>query len=768
VLGLVHVSEMDQEPEVGQMVQVRVLNVNIMEGKLGLSMLDPGNSKSNVDLSLFQDVSPSEWLPGQVTRVLDCGVIVAVQLPSVGCEAEGLVHVNEMGDETELWEGQDVQVRLLNVNLASNRLSLSMKEEGESEGLPAADVTPFVGLSSSQWLEGRVESITPYGAFVAVRPSDDTLEVTGLVHISEMGSVFVREVGEVVQKGQTVRVRVLKADVEAGKLALSMREEYDEAREAEEEGPPADLSLFASLDKSVVLTGRVKRVASFGAFVAVRPPSGEGVAVGQVMKRDMVRYAPELRPGDQVPVRLRSVDVDAGRLSLTMKASLAVFEGADSSQWLDGRVLDTTRFGAFVAVRPAMDEGLEAEGLVHIGEMDGSDPEKDIEIGQKVKVRVIKVEVEEGRLSLSMKQPSSKLTPGDALKSFERVESSEWLEARVISASSFGVLVTVRVPERDVEVRGLVHISEMPDHFQMRSGESVLVRVVGIDFDLGRLRLSMLEPEASVPARPRADLSLFEDLKASEILKGRVTSIHPFGVFVAVRPPSGEDVEAEGLLHVSKLTDSFVKDPGEVVQPGQDIDVNVLSVDVSAGRLVLAMAGELSSGRRNLQPFEGIDSNLWLQGEVVGLTSFGAFVAVAPPGGERLDGLVHASELVARELQVGQEVQVRVVNVDVAGDRLSLSMRDATVEDASDPVSVDSSRWFMGKVASFTDEGAWVEADTPGEEPMEGFLSNAEIGEGILDPAEVLEMGQELRVRAVAVDSTSGKLVLTMSETSAS
>jgi len=183
-----------------------------------------------------------------------------------------------------------------------------------------------------------------------------------------------------------------------------------------------------------------------------------------------------------------------------------------------------------------------------------------------------------------------------------------------------------------------------------------------------------------------ADLSAFEGLSPDEWLDGTVARTAPFGAFVSVRAADG--TEADGLVHISQIRDGFVENVDDEVSEGQEVKVRVLSVDAGRGRMSLTMkepgAGGGAPAREpvNLAPFEGTPSEKWLDGTVARTAPFGAFVTVKAEDGTAADGLVHITQIrdgfvesVDDELQAGQEVQVRVVSVDVGAGKLGLSMK---------------------------------------------------------------------------------------------
>jgi len=189
---------------------------------------------------------------------------------------------------------------------------------------------------------------------------------------------------------------------------------------------PADLGPFENLSPDDWQTGKVARIAGFGAFVTVTLPDGASadglVHISQIRDGFVDNVEDELSEGQEVKVRVQSVDMGAGRMSLSMKegfggggggggggfpapADLSAFEGLES-KWLKGKVARIAPFGIFVTVTHP-ETSAEADGLVHITQIrDGyvENAEDEAEVGQEVDVWIQSVDTMGGKMSLSMKQ----------------------------------------------------------------------------------------------------------------------------------------------------------------------------------------------------------------------------------------------------------------------------------------------------------------------------------------------------------------------------
>merc|ERR1712032_128157 len=188
--------------------------------------------------------------------------------------ADGLVHITAIKDgfvedvNDEVSEGDEVQVRILSVDVFGGKMSLTMgSEDGAFSAARApADLSAFEGIPSDQWLTGKVARTAPFGAFVTVTAPDSDAVADGLVHITAIKDGFVEDVNDEVSEGDEVQVRIVSVDVSGGKMSLTMKSEDGAFAAAR---APADLSAFEGIPSDQWLTGKVARTAPFGAFVTV-------------------------------------------------------------------------------------------------------------------------------------------------------------------------------------------------------------------------------------------------------------------------------------------------------------------------------------------------------------------------------------------------------------------------------------------------------------------------------------------------------------------
>jgi ribosomal protein S1 len=251
----------------------------------------------------------------------------------------------------------------------------------------------------------------------------------------------------------------------------------------------------------------------------------------------------------------------------------------------------------------------------------------------------------------------------DSSISLAKVTQGQQLEGMVKKVTLSGAIVDVGAP-----VDGLLHISDLGDRKITRTsdvlseGQTITIWVKRVDLTGGRLSLTMVEP---------AKYS-WNDLEPGLEVEGKVVRLERFGAFVDI------GAETDGLVHVSEMGTGRVAQPSDVVSEGDMINVWIKDIDRRSRRISLTMVEPPEVDIRTLKP------DMLLTGKVVRLESFGAFVDI----GAGRDGMIHVSEMgrgyvggPSEIVSLGDEVQVRVLEVDARRGRIALSMKDLPMDD---------------------------------------------------------------------------------------
>lgn len=307
--------------------------------------------------------------------------------------------------------------------------------------------------------------------------------------------------------------------------------------------------------------------------------------------------------------------------------------------------------------------GAPFDGIVPISELSSLHIEKAsdvISVGDELELMITKVEEENFVLS------KRKV---DALKAWDTLEqqfaAEEIFEAEVKDIVKGGLVV-------DLGVRGFVPASLVEDYFvddfEGYKGQTLSFKIVELDKDKNRLILShraVVEAEKASQKK-----NVINQIKAGDVLDGKVQRLASFGAFIDL---GGID----GLVHISQVSHEHVSDVSEVLAEGQDVKVKVLSVDPENERISLSIKETIPGPWSNIE--ERAAKGTILDGRVKRLTSFGAFVEVFPG----VDGLVHISQIAHKHintpheaLKEGQEVQVKVLDVNAEEGRLALSIKE--------------------------------------------------------------------------------------------
>jgi small subunit ribosomal protein S1 len=308
------------------------------------------------------------------------------------------------------------------------------------------------------------------------------------------------------------------------------------------------------------------------------------------------------------------------------------------------------------------------DGIIPISELSSLHIEKAsdaVSEGDQLELEVIKVE--EDALILSKRKV-------DAEKAWENLENTfkngEIFDAEVKDIVKGGLVV-------DLGVRGFVPASLVETHyvedFSDYKGRTIAFKIVELDREKNRLILShraVVEAE-----KGKQKQNLLDSLSVGQVLEGTVQRITDFGAFVDL---GGID----GLVHISQMSHQHVAKPSDVVQEGQKVQVKVLNVDRDNERISLSIKDTLPGPWTNLA--EKAPKGSTLTGVVKRLVSYGAFVEVFPG----VEGLVHISQIAHKHiatphevLKEGQEVQVKVLDVNEAEQRLSLSIKELLEKD---------------------------------------------------------------------------------------
>ncbi|AWZ40892.1 30S ribosomal protein S1 [Ligilactobacillus murinus DSM 20452 = NBRC 14221] len=325
-------------------------------------------------------------------------------------------------------------------------------------------------------------------------------------------------------------------------------------------------------------------------------------------------------------------------------------------------------------------EGTGVEGVVPARELSvkADEIEDNIKVGDVLDLVVISKigsDKEGGSYLLSQRRLEARKVWDEIEKKFE---AGETLTVPVTQIVKGGLVV-------DAGVRGFVPASMVSDHFvedfNQYKGQELELKIVEIEPSENRLILS--HKEIVQQEREAKKQEVMSQLAAGDVLDGKVARLTNFGAFIDL---GGVD----GLVHVSEISYERVGKPSDVLKVGEDVKVKVLAVDPEKDRISLSIKQTLP------QPWDNIEEKVAegdvLDGKVKRLTSFGAFVEVFPG----VEGLVHISQISHKHIATpnevltsGQDVKVKVLNVNGEDRRLALSIKALQEKPAADKKEVE-------------------------------------------------------------------------------
>jgi small subunit ribosomal protein S1 len=326
---------------------------------------------------------------------------------------------------------------------------------------------------------------------------------------------------------------------------------------------------------------------------------------------------------------------------------------------LEGTVKNITGYGAFVDLG-----GI--DGILHISDMSWgriNHPSEIVQVGEKIKIVVLKFDAEKERISLGMKQ----LTPDPWHTVADKYSVGSRVQGKVISLMDYGAFV-----ELESGIEGLIHISEMSWTRKISHPSKILqvgqnVEVVVLNVDPGHRRISLGLKQ--VIANPW-ELAR-EKYPVGSVIKGPVRNITDFGIFVGI------EEGIDGLVHISDLHwTKNIKHPSELYKKGDVVEAKVLGVNVENERFSLGIKQLTTDPWKVIAERFPVGSKI--KGQITSVPDFGVFVRLD----EGVEGLIHVSQLSTERVdkpsnlfKVGDEVEAEVINVDVNERKIGLSVR---------------------------------------------------------------------------------------------
>ncbi|HXN75317.1 MAG TPA: 30S ribosomal protein S1, partial [Gemmatimonadaceae bacterium] len=494
------------------------------------------------------------------SRVLDIRDNMVVL--DIGFKSEGTIPLEEFKDLPDLKPGDEVEVLLEHLEDQEGSVVLSKKK---------AD---FMRV----WERIRVayENDEPVrGALIKKIKGGVVVDLMGVDAFLPGSQIALRRVPNVDELlGQTFDFKIIKLNKRRRNIVVSRRVILEQERAGKRE------KLMKELQKDQIRKGVVKNITDFGAFIDLG--GVDGLLHITDMSYGRIQHPSEMvHIGQELEVKVLDIDWDRERISLGLKQLQSypwkdVAEKYPVGTRVSGKVVSITNYGAFIELEPGI------EGLVHISEMSWTrnvrHPSKLVSIGEAIEAVVLKVDPNEEKISLGMKQTEQ--DPWMMLP--EKYPVGTRLNGKVRNLTSFGAFVEI-----EPGIDGLIHISDMswtkrvqhPSEV-VKKGDSVDVVILNVDAENKRISLGLKQ------ATEDPWLRIGETYPVGTELKGKVVRLMDKGVVVDI----GNDIE--GFVPVSQLNfGQPVSSPADIVYETMNLDLRVLEVDPIHRRIVLAVTG---------------------------------------------------------------------------------------------------------------------------------------------------------------------------------
>src|SRR5215217_5042322 len=500
-------------------------------------------------------IEEGEIVKSRVLEIRDNMVVL-----DIGFKSEGTIPLEEFKDLPDLKPGDEVEVLLEHLEDQEGSVVLSKKK---------ADFMRVwerirLAYENDEPVEGTLVKKIKGGVVV------DLMGVDAFLPGSQIALRRVPNIDELL--GQKYEFKIIKLNKRRRNIVVSRRVILEQERAGKRE------KLMKELSKDQVRKGVVKNITDFGAFIDLG--GVDGLLHITDMSWGRISHPSEMvQIGQELEIKVLDIDWERERISLGLK-QLQAYPWKDVAAKypvgtrVNGKVVSITNYGAFIELEPGI------EGLVHISEMSWTrnvrHPSKLVSIGEAIEAVVLKVDPNEEKISLGMKQTEQ--DPWVVLPLKYPVGTR--ITGKVRNLTSFGAFVEI-----EPGIDGLIHISDMswtkrvqhPSE-DVKKGDTVDVVILNIDSDNKRISLGLKQAEEDPWLR------IGETYPVGTDIAGKVVRLMDKGVVVDI----GNDIE--GFVPISQLNvGKQVNNPADIVYEGMNLEMRVLEVDPIHRRIVLSV-----------------------------------------------------------------------------------------------------------------------------------------------------------------------------------
>ncbi len=505
----------------------------------------------------FHTIKEGTILKGRVLALKQDGVIV-----DIGYKSEGFIPIEEFLDEEValLKPGCNIDVYVENIKDSDGTITLSKERATKIKVWESLENA----LQEGSPIEGKITAKIKGGFSVNVSG------VNAFLPGSQLDIKTLKEVDTLI--GKKMLFKILKLNSKVSNVIISRRVILEEERQRKK------AETIGKLIEGQLIQGTVKNITDYGVFVDLGGIDGL-LHISDISWGRINHPSEFFALGDDIDVIVLKYDKETEKVTLGYKQKKpdpwsSVDEKYPVGEKVRGKVVSITDYGAFIE----LEEGL--EGLVHISEIEWlprlKHPSKYLSIGETVDALVLKVDKDERRLSLSIKQ--LKPSPWELIA--QNYKASQKITGKVKTITDFGVFIGL--PEG---VDALIHISDLSwtKHIKhpseiLRKGQKIEAIVLGIEPEAERMSLGLKQLE------PDPWLNLIPDkFKLGSETKGKVLRITDFGAFVEL------EGGVEGLIYSSEVVKQSSEKIEDALKEGDEVHIRIIKVDPEERKLGLSM-----------------------------------------------------------------------------------------------------------------------------------------------------------------------------------
>jgi small subunit ribosomal protein S1 len=527
--------------------------------------------------SQIDNLKEGSIIKGLITEIRPIEVVV-----DIGGKSEGVVHVSEFVDASELEVNSEIEVYLekLEDKEGNPVISFDKAEQKKNWEKIALD------CEEGSIVQGKVRSIVKGGLIVSIG-------VDSFLPTSQIDVQAPKNLEQYV--GQTYDFKVVKINPERKNIVISRRELVEEQRIEKRR------KLLDEVKPGDRQRGQVKNITDYGAFVDL--DGLDGLLHITDMSWGRIQHPSEmLKQGEEIEVVIIEIDRDRERVSLGLKQLHDnPWEKIDQKYpigaQVKGKVVNLVPYGAFIE----LEEGV--EGLVHITEISWTKritkPSEVLKVGEEITSVVLGIQQEEQKISLGIRQLEQ--NPWEDVRAKYPIGME--IEGEVRNLTTYGAFI-----ELEDGIDGMIHVSDISWTRKVNHPSEVLqkgdpVKAVVLDVDIDAQRISLGVKQLSVD--PWDEIA--EHFKIGDVVEAKISKLTSYGAFIQL------DNDIDGLVHISQISEEHVENIKDVLNEGDMVSARVIKIDKNERRIGLSIkaanysAEDLAKEQAALDSMPGVE-----------------------------------------------------------------------------------------------------------------------------------------------------------------